>query len=110
MQHVSLSGSTRRAVTLAAIGVAAGAALGWGAAPAAAGTRYAKVHRACARTRPHRARCFALNLVPVPASARGAVPYQAGAGAYATGPAGGFTPADLATAYGYASATGGAGQ
>ena len=35
---------------------------------------------------------------------------MAGAGSYATGPAGGLTPADLASAYGYIPAAGGSGQ
>src|SRR5438128_444209 len=104
--------AARRAVVAAATAAAltASASLASSAAAVAAGTRYARVHAACGQPRPHRARCLALNLVPVTASARGAVPYEAGAGTYASGPAGGFTPGDLATAYGYGAATGGGDQ
>jgi len=37
-------------------------------------------------------------------------PYQAGAGSSSKGPAGGLTPADLASAYGYSPSVGGTGQ
>ena len=107
MQRATIIEGTRRVLVVVALLVAAAA---WSAPGAAAATRYARIHRVCAPARPHRASCLALSLVPAAASARGAVPYAAGAGAYATGPAGGFTPGDLATAYGYASATGGSGQ
>jgi hypothetical protein len=98
------------AVTAAAIGTAP---IGVGlAAPAKIGgakTRYAKVHRVCARPGPKRAACLVETLIPAPAGAAGAHPYRAAAGATSVGPAGGLTPADLAGAYSY-SPVGGSGQ
>ncbi len=88
-----------------------------GASPASAGlpispteTSYAKVRQVCPAPKPGDASCLALALVPAPAGAAGALPYQVGAGASSKGPAGGLTPADLASAYGYSPAVGGAGQ
>src|SRR5580704_6898887 len=67
-------------------------------------TRYARVTHACPAARPGTATCFALVRVPVPASAAaeaGVTQYTAGDGALESGPAGGLTPAELASAYGY---------
>jgi subtilase family serine protease len=75
-----------------------------------AGLRYAKVRQVCPRPRPARASCLALSLVAAPAGSAGAKPYTAAAGAVSAGPAGGLTPGDLASAYGYAPSSGGAGQ
>ncbi len=75
-----------------------------------AGTRYAKVRQVCPTPTPGSATCLALALVPAPASASGVSPYQVGAGALAAGPAGGLTPADLASAYNYSPAAGGTEQ
>jgi len=74
------------------------------------GTSYAKVRRVCPAPKPGDATCFALALVPAPVSAAGARPYQVGAGATSRGPAGGLTPADLASAYRYSPAVDGTGQ
>src|SRR5689334_3306444 len=89
----------------AAIGPVAADAV---AAPAA--TRYAKVRHLCAAPRPRRATCFVLGLVPARAGAPGASPYLLSAGATTSGPAGGLTPSDLASAYRYSPAAGGSGQ
>jgi hypothetical protein len=72
-------------------------------------TRYARVRHVCRPARPRDASCFAQALVPVAAGTAGAAPYVTAAGAASTGPAGGLTPADLASAYAYSPA-GGAGQ
>ncbi len=76
-------------------------------------TRYAKVSRVCPAPRPGDATCFALARVPVASSAAdqpGVHPYVAAAGAVESGPAGGLTPADLASAYGFDPTAGGSGQ
>jgi hypothetical protein len=80
-------------------------------AQASSAIGYAKVSRVCPPPQPGSATCFALARVPVASSASG----QAGVRPYAlnaaAGPAGGLTPAELASAYGYtAAAAGGAGQ
>ncbi len=49
-------------------------------------------------------------LSPASAVAPGARPYQRAAGSLSGGPAGGLTPADLASAYGYSPTAGGSGQ
>jgi hypothetical protein len=107
----------RRAKVAAAAVVAAimvmggGAVRAWASAPIPeVGTLYAKVRRVCPAPKPGDASCFALALVPAPASAAGAIPYVAGGGALSRGPAGGLTPADLASAYGFLPSIGGVGQ
>jgi PKD repeat protein len=78
-----------------------------------AGTRYAKVSRVCAAPRPASATCFALVRVPVSSAAAGEAgvrPYAINDGASKSGPAGGLTPAQLASAYGYEPTAGGSGQ
>jgi hypothetical protein len=75
--------------------------------------RYARIGSACAAPKPGDAACFALVRIPVPSAAAdepGVRPYEAAAGALESGPAGGLTPAELASAYGYSSAVGGSGQ
>ena len=76
-------------------------------------TRYAQVRRACQSPSVRRASCFALVRVPVAASSStraSAVPYTVNDGASASGPAGGLTPQQIATAYSYDPSAGGAGQ
>ncbi len=99
--------------------VAMGALAGGGASSAWAGlplptspgeTRYATVRQVCPAPKPGDASCFALALVPAPAGAAGVQPYAVGGGSSSKGPAGGLTPADLASAYGFAPAVGGVGQ
>jgi hypothetical protein len=84
------------------------------AAPAATSKiGYAKVEHVCAPPAPGDATCFALVREPVsPADAAqpGVKPYAIGDGASKSGPAGGLTPAELASSYGYDSSAGGAGQ
>jgi hypothetical protein len=77
--------------------------------PQAGGVHYAKVKRVCPLPRRGRATCLSLRLEPAASGAANAAPYAAGAGAASTGPAGGLTPADLASAYRY-SPSGGSGQ
>jgi hypothetical protein len=75
-------------------------------------TRYAQARRACQSPTIRRASCFALVRVPVAASSAastGALPYTVNDGASVSGPAGGLTPHQIATAYGY-DPNGGAGQ
>ncbi|MGD0453417.1 MAG: PKD domain-containing protein [Solirubrobacteraceae bacterium] len=83
------------------------------AKPAFKGIRYAKVSRVCPPPKPGDATCFALVRVPVSSAAAnepGVRPYTAAAGALESGPAGGLTPAELASAYGYDPTASGAGQ
>jgi hypothetical protein len=111
MRHIRVIGLALVAV------VAMGALVRGGASPAWAGlpispteTRYAKVRQVCPAPKPGDASCFALALVPAPAGAADVQPYAVGAGSSSKGPAGGLTPADLANAYGFSPAVGGAGQ
>jgi PKD repeat protein len=69
--------------------------------------RYAVAKRMCRPASRTTKSCMAIRLVPAQPGTRGAKAYVMPA--YTTGPAGGFTPADLASAYGInpASSTGG---
>jgi PKD repeat protein len=86
-------------------------------ASAAASPRlgYARLTHACPPPQAGSATCFAVVREPVtspspsPSADAGVHPYAVGAGAASAGPAGGLTPADLASAYGYDPA-GGTGQ
>jgi hypothetical protein len=105
------SASLIRPARVAAAGVCAlGFVLAGAVAPTSAATHYAKVKRVCSRPRAGRAGCLVLSLAPAPAGAAGALPYVAGAGAVSTGPAGGLTPADLASAYRFSPTLGGGEQ
>ncbi len=73
-------------------------------------TFYAKVRQVCPPPKPGDATCFSLALVPAAANTAGAMPFQVGAGALSSGPAGGLAPSDLASAYGYLPSVGGAEQ
>ncbi len=95
------------ALAICAASAAAAPAVGLAAGP---GARYARVRQICPAPGPHDASCFALALVPAPAGAPGVRAYERGAGSYSTGPAGGLTPADLASAYSFKPAAGGSGQ
>ena len=91
--------------------VSVGAA--WATAPASPKTGYAKVQHVCAPPAPGDATCFALLRTPVPAADAaqpGVRAYTIGDGALKSGPAGGLTPAELASSYGYDPVSGGAGQ
>jgi hypothetical protein len=113
MRHIKVIGLALIAV------VAMGTLMGGGASSAWAGlplptspteTRYAKVRQVCPAPKPGDASCFALALVPAAAGAAGVQPYEVGAGSSSKGPAGGLTPTDLASAYGFSPTAGGAGQ
>jgi hypothetical protein len=109
-----------RAAAVALLGASAllagasGAAATPGSQPISpAKIRYAQIRRVCPPATPGRATCFALVRVPVAsenAAAVGAKPYTLDDGASESGPAGGLTPAQLASAYEYDSTEGGAGQ
>jgi hypothetical protein len=90
----------RRHGSLAALLLSALLALHAGSA--LAGERVAREVSLCGPTAPGVAQCLARRLVPAGAAqiGHGARRYRTAAGAYATGPAGGLTPADLLTAYG----------
>jgi len=78
-----------------------------------ANTRYAQIRGVCPPPAPGRATCFALVRVPVAsniAASVGGRPYVLGDGASESGPAGGLTPAQLASAYEYDPTEGGTGQ
>lgn len=74
---------------------------------------YARIQPVCPPPKPGSATCFALVRRPAPSSeaARAGVrPFTVNAGASESGPAGGLTPAQLASAYGYDPSASGAGQ
>jgi len=78
-------------------------------------TEYAIGKPVCkANPKPGHATCFAMRRVLVKRGTSGARPFVAGDGARASaatiGPAGGLTPSDFATAYGYSSTATGSGQ
>jgi hypothetical protein len=95
------------AVALAAVAVVGAAAVAPTAASAAdaapsadsPGIHYAITEPACGPAQPGGATCFALERVPVTAGTAGAEPFTITPGA-PVGPAGGYTPNDLLTAYG----------
>jgi len=108
----------RASVALAALAccllTAPVAAAGQAAAHARIG--YARLVHACAPPVAGSASCFAVARQPVSAAAAAAAgsgdvhAYVIGDGAATSGPAGGLTPAELSSAYGYEPATGGSGQ
>jgi hypothetical protein len=59
---------------------------------------------------PADAACFAMRRVDVGKGTPGAVSFKLGGAGYATGPAGGYTPGDLASAYEFSPTATGAGQ
>jgi PKD domain len=74
---------------------------------------YAQIRHVCPPPAPGHATCFALVRVPVAASVAasvGAQPYTRNDGATKSGPAGGLTPEQLASAYDYDPTEGGTGQ
>jgi hypothetical protein len=109
---------TNRAGCLLAIGAcfAVAPAASAGAPLPRAHTRYAQIVEPCPAAEPGHATCFALVRKPVKAppanttAARGVRPYVVGGGAALAGPAGGLTPEDLASAYGYSPTAPGTGQ
>ncbi len=92
---------------VALLGTSAGSA--WAAGPA---RHYGRLRHACSAPSRLDAACFAVLRLPVAAtqaSSAGVQPYTVGAGATSHGEAGGLTPEDLETAYGFSS-EGGSGQ
>lgn len=86
---------------------------GAAAASAPRQTGYATVDPACAAPQPGHVSCFALVRKPVSAAQAGrpgVQPFALRTGASAAGPAGGLTPAQLSSAYGYDPTVGGSGQ
>ncbi len=84
----------------------------WALTPARGALHYARLRHACPPAQGARASCFAVVRVPVAASAAssaGVRSYSVPGGSLTAGPAGGLTPAALASAYGFGP-TGGAGQ
>lgn len=77
---------------------------------AATGIRYARVVPVCAPAKPGHVTCFAMRLVRARIGTPGTRAYRPAAGAETIGPAGGLTPSDLATAYGFGSAATGKDQ
>ena len=73
-------------------------------------TRYARIRHACRRPTPKHPECLALGRVTVAPGTVGARPFVQNDGATESGPAGGLTPAQLASAYEYDPAEGGAAQ
>jgi hypothetical protein len=76
---------------------------------------YAEALEACAPPTPGHASCFALvrkrvASAPAAATSHGAQPFVVAGGAASAGPAGGLTPEDLASAYGFSPSAGGSGQ
>jgi hypothetical protein len=93
---------------------AAAAPGGWPASRAKTPkTRYARIRRVCPPPARGRATCLALVREPVAsniAASVGVKPYVLGDGSSESGPAGGLTPAQLASAYEYVPSEGGTGQ
>ncbi len=73
-------------------------------------TRFAVAVPLCPPAKPRHVTCFAIKLERATSTTPGARPFRLAAGAATIGPAGGLTPGDLATAYGYSSTATGAGQ
>ncbi len=104
-------------IRLMAVGAAvSGAAFSTASSTASVGRSaigYAQVRRVCPAPAPGQASCFALVRAPAKAATAatpGVAPYKLNDGASTSGPAGGLTPAQLASAYGYDPTAGGAGQ
>ena len=83
----------------ALLALASAATVSSASASAALATTYVKAVPLCHKPAAKHAQCFAMKRVRVSASTPGARPMNAHP-AFATGPAGGYTPADLAAAYG----------
>ncbi len=111
MRHIRVTGLAVIALIALSLVVGGNAWAASAGHPTASGaTRYAKVRRVCPAPKRGDASCFALALVPAPAGAAGVSPYEVGGGAASKGPAGGLTPADLASAYAFSPSVGGTGQ
>jgi hypothetical protein len=86
-------------------------AIGAGPAIAVAGGRYSRLVPLCAPPRPGRNTCFAIRSAPVSVQPGTALPNGVRAQAVlGNGPAGGYSPNDLASLYGFSRFAGGKGQ
>ena len=101
-------GTTLAVGVIAPATTAAGAPQPSTASLRAAGVHYATTQHACAAPRPGHAACFAMRRVPASRGTAGAQPYIVTPDV-ATGPAGGYTPSDIGSAYDFSIAHG-AGQ
>ena len=116
--HHERGGSVQRAGIAVALLLPSPLLAGAPGAPATPGdhpashakTRYARIRRACRLPPAGHRQCMALGRVQVAAGTAGAKPFVQDDGATESGPAGGLTPAQLASAYEYDPAEGGAGQ
>ena len=100
------------AVVLPGSIVLAGTA-GVAAAVSASGTtvHYGLIENVCREAAsPANGACFAMRRVDVNKGTPGAVAFRLGGDAYSIGPAGGYTPGDLASAYDFSPTATGAGQ
>jgi YVTN family beta-propeller protein len=80
-------------------------------APPSATVHYGEIENVCRQpTGPSQASCFAMRRVDVSKGTPGAMAFKVGGGSYATGPAGGYTPGDLASAYEFSPTATGEGQ
>ncbi len=118
-EGITIGRARRRRLRMRLLATLAGAVAVFATAAAAAaavgshGLGYARVQSACPAPRPSEASCFALVRRPAPASEAGQPgvrPFALDTGAASAGPAGGLTPSQLASAYGYDPSLGGAGQ
>ncbi len=105
----------RRVAVAALLGAVLGFAPSAIAAGVPVGEASASARPACGPVAPDRARCFAIVREQTSPGSRqagegAAAPQSRGAGAASAGPAGGLTPEDLASAYGYSPKASGAGQ
>jgi subtilase family serine protease len=72
---------------------------------------YGVIENVCRQaTSPADAACFAMRRVDVGKGTPGAISFKLGGAGYSTGPAGGYTPGDLASAYEFSPTATGAGQ
>lgn len=105
MASILLRRPRRLAAVSATVALLAGAAMATSGTAAAAGaTRYVKAAPVCHRPAAGHAACKAFRLVQVSARTAGARAMAAAAApatTYPVGPHGGYTPGDLATAYGF---------
>ncbi len=86
-------------VGLATLGLVSASLVASSPAPAA-GTRYAIGVATCAPAASGQARCLAMRRKAVPSGTTGARPYAASSSSLSLGPNGGYTPEDIASAYG----------
>ncbi len=80
-------------------------------APPSATVHYGEIESVCQQpAAPSQASCFAMRRVDVSKGTPGAMAFKVGGASYSTGPAGGYTPGDLASAYEFSPSATGQGQ